>query len=158
MQRKIKSKGAKPHVNNLLIKVKMLQIGDQFKHTFRYTQSDVDTFAKVSGDMNPLHIDPAAGANSIFGKNIIHGFLGGSVFTKIFGILWMADGHIYMKQTMQWIKPMFVDQDYEAVITVKEIFPDKHSVLYDCAIFDLDTGEQTFTGEALLMNKKQYVW
>ncbi|MBK6353646.1 MAG: hypothetical protein IPF46_09610 [Saprospiraceae bacterium] len=68
MQRKIKSKGAKPHVNNLLIKVKMLQIGDQFKHTFRYTQSDVDTFAKVSGDMNPLHIDPAAGANSIFGK------------------------------------------------------------------------------------------
>ena len=158
MQRKIKSKGAKPRVNKILIKVKMLQIGDQFKHNFKYTQSDVDTFAKVSGDMNPLHIDPIAGANSVFGRNIIHGFLGGAVFTKIFGFLWMADGHIYMKQTMQWLKPMFVDQEYVAIITVKEIFPEKHRVLYDCSIFDLTSNDQTFVGEALLMNKKQYVW
>lgn len=61
----------------------MLQIGDQFKHTFRYSQLDVDLYAKVSGDTNPLHIDPEVGKNSIFGRNIIHGFLGGSVFTKI---------------------------------------------------------------------------
>ena len=42
----------------------------------------------------------------MFGRNIIHGFLGGSVFTKIFGALWKADGHVYLKQTMQWLKPM----------------------------------------------------
>ncbi len=136
----------------------MLKIGDQFKHQFRYTQEDVNLYAKVSGDTNPLHIDAEAGLKSIFGRNIIHGFLGGSVFTKIFGALWMADGHVYLKQSMQWLKPMFVDTDYEAVITVKEIFPEKSRVLYDCAIYDLSNGEQTFTGEALLMNKKQYVW
>ncbi|MEP7194980.1 MAG: MaoC family dehydratase [Saprospiraceae bacterium] len=136
----------------------MLQKGDQFKHKFRYTQDDVDTFARISGDVNPLHIDVEAGRNSMFGRNIIHGFLGGSVFTKIFGALWMADGHVYLKQTMQWMKPMFVDTDYEAVITVKEIFPEKNRVNYDCAIYDIASGDQTFTGEALLMNKKQYVW
>ena len=136
----------------------MIKVGDQFKHDFSYTQEDVNLFAKVSGDTNPLHIDAEAGKNSVFGRNIIHGFLGGSVFTKIFGALWMADGHVYMKQTMQWLKPMFVDTTYEAVITVKEIFPEKNRVLYDCAIFDKAKNEQTFTGEALLMNKKQYVW
>ncbi|HRG69144.1 MAG: MaoC family dehydratase [Saprospiraceae bacterium] len=136
----------------------MLQIGDQFNHIFRYTQEDVNLFAKVSGDVNPLHIDAEAGKASIFGRNIIHGFLGGSVFTKIFGALWKADGHVYLKQTMQWLKPMFVDTDYEARITVKEIFPEKNRVLYDCAIYDKSSGEQCFTGEALLMNKKQYVW
>ncbi|MBK7358172.1 MAG: MaoC family dehydratase [Saprospiraceae bacterium] len=136
----------------------MLQIGDQFSHIFRYTQEDVNLYAKVSGDVNPLHIDPEAGKASIFGRNIIHGFLGGSVFTKIFGALWKADGHVYLKQSMQWLKPMFVETDYEAVITVKEVFPEKNRVLYDCAIFDKSTGEQCFTGEALLMNKKQYVW
>ncbi len=135
----------------------MIQKGDQFKHRFSYTQEDVNLYAKVSGDINPLHIDAEAGKNSIFGRNIIHGFLGASVFTKIFGALWMADGHVYLKQTMQWLKPMFVDTNYEAVITVKEVFPDKNRVLYDCAIYDTTTGEQTFTGEALLMNKKQYV-
>ncbi len=136
----------------------MLQKGDQFKHQFMYSQEDVNTFAKVSGDTNPLHIDQEAGEKSIFGRNIIHGFLGASVFTKIFGALWMADGHVYLKQTMQWLKPMFVDTTYEAIITVKEIFPEKNRVLYDCSIIDLKTGEQTFTGEALLMNKKQYNW
>ncbi|MBK6859504.1 MAG: MaoC family dehydratase [Saprospiraceae bacterium] len=136
----------------------MLQIGDQFSHIFRYTQEDVNLYAKVSGDVNPLHIDPEAGKASIFGRNIIHGFLGGSVFTKIFGALWKADGHVYLKQSMQWLKPMFVETDYEAIIKVKEVFPEKNRVLYDCAIFDKATGEQCFTGEALLMNKKQYVW
>ncbi len=104
----------------------MLQINDQFRHKFQYSQTDVDLFAKVSGDTNPLHIDAEAGKNSMFGRNIIHGFLGGAVFTKIFGALWMADGHVYMKQTMQWMRPMFVETEYEAVITVKEIFPEKN--------------------------------
>ncbi len=135
----------------------MLQRGDQFKHIFSYTQEDVNLYAKVSGDTNPLHIDPEAGQKSMFGRNIIHGFLGASVFTKIFGALWKADGHVYLKQSMQWLKPMFVDTQYEAVITVKEVYPEKARVLYDCAIYDLISRDQTFTGEALLMNKKEYV-
>jgi hypothetical protein len=59
---------------------------------------------------------------------------------------------------MQWLRPMFVDTDYQAVITVKEVYKEKNRVLYDCSIFDLNSGEQVFTGEALLMNKKQYIW
>ena len=136
----------------------MILKGDQFRHKFSYTQEDVDLYAKVSGDTNPLHIDPEVGKNSIFGRNIIHGFLGGSVFTKIFGALWMVDGHVYLKQSMQWLKPMFIDTEYEAVITVKETFLEKNRVLYDCAIYEVSSGEQTFTGEALMLNKKQYVW
>ena len=136
----------------------MIQIGDQFKHEFSYTQEDVMGYAKVSGDTNPLHIDEAAGKASMFGRNIIHGFLGASVFTKIFGALWYADGHVYLNQTMKWLKPMFVDTTYEAVITVKEIFPEKNRITYDCAVFDKATGTQTIAGEATLMNKKSYVW
>lgn len=136
----------------------MLKIGDEFRHTFSYTQEDVDGYAKVSGDTNPLHIDPQAGKDSMFGRNIIHGFLGASVFTKIFGALFHVDGHIYMSQSIKWLKPMFTGVKYEAVVTVKEIFPEKHRVLYTCAVYDKATGEQTISGEALLMNKKQYNW
>jgi 3-hydroxybutyryl-CoA dehydratase len=136
----------------------MLKIGDQFEHLYRYSQEQVNLFAQVSGDTNPLHIDEEAGKNSMFGRCIMHGFLGASVFTKIFGALWYADGHVYMKQSMTWLKPMFVETDYKAVITVKEVFPEKNRVLYDCAVYDAATGEQTISGEALLMNRKQYVW
>lgn len=136
----------------------MLKVGDEFRHVYRYSQDDVDTYARVSGDVNPLHIDPQAGKDSMFGRNIIHGFLGASVFTKIFGALWYADGHIYMNQSMKWLKPMFVDTDYEAVITVKEIFPEKNRILYDCAVYEAGTENKTIAGDAMLLNKKQYVW
>jgi hypothetical protein len=63
-----------------------------------------------------------------------------------------------MSQLTKWIKPMFTGTEYEAVITVKEIFPDKNRVSYDCAVYDVASGEQTIVGEAKLQNKKQYVW
>ncbi|HQV01117.1 MAG: MaoC family dehydratase [Bacteroidia bacterium] len=136
----------------------MIQVGDTFKHTFSYTQDDVNTYARVSGDTNPLHIDEAAGKASMFGRCIIHGYLGGSVFTKLFGTTVYADGNVYMKQLMQFMRPMFTGVNYEAVITVAEIFPEKNRVLYKTEVFNVDTKELTITGEALLMNKKQYVW
>ena len=136
----------------------MLKVGDQFEHVYSYTQEQVNMYAEVSGDTNPLHTNEDAGKNSIFGRCIIHGFLGASVFTKIFGALWYADGHIYMKQSMMWMKPMFVNTNYKAVMTVKEIVADKNRMLNDCAVYDAETGDQTIAGEALLMNKKQYVW
>lgn len=136
----------------------MIKIGDQFKHRFSYTQDDVNMYAKVSGDTNPLHIDEAAGKASMFGRCIIHGYLGGSVFTKLFGTTVFADGNVYMKQLMQFMRPMFTGTEYEAVITVQEIFPEKNRVLYKTEVFNAENNELTITGEALLMNKKQYVW
>ena len=136
----------------------MIKQGDEFRHDFRYTQEDVNDYARVSGDTNPLHVDEEAGKASMFGRRIIHGFLGASVFTKIFGALWYADGHVYLGQSMKWLKPMFVDTDYEAVIRVKDIVAEKHRVTYECAVYDKATGEQTIAGEATLMNRKQYVF
>lgn len=136
----------------------MFKVGDQFKQEFSYTQEEVDMYAKVSGDTNPLHIDEEAGKNSMFGRRIIHGFLGASIFTRIFGTLWYADGTVYMAQSVKWLRPMFTGQKYIGVITVKEINAEKHRVTYTCEVFDESTGEQTISGEATLMNKKQYVW
>ncbi|RYD96942.1 MAG: MaoC family dehydratase [Sphingobacteriales bacterium] len=136
----------------------MFKVGDQFKQEFSYTQEEVDMYAKVSGDTNPLHIDEAAGKNSMFGRRIIHGFLGASIFTRIFGTLWYAEGTVYMAQSVKWMRPMFTEQQYVGVITVKEINAEKHRVTYVCEVFDVATGEQTIAGEATLMNKKQYVW
>jgi acyl dehydratase len=133
-------------------------VGDVFTHNIKYTQEQVNLYAQISGDTNPLHTNPEAGKASIFERNIIHGHFSASVFTKIFGALYYAEGHIYMKQNNTFLKPMFVDADYQAVITVKEIFPEKNRVLYETKIVDVATGADTLVGEALLMNKSQYVW
>ena len=134
------------------------KVGDVFTHDITFTQEQVDLYAKISGDVNPLHINPEVGKASMFGRNIIHGHFSASVFTKIFGTLLYADGHVYMKQNTSFLKPMFVETPYQAVITVKEVFPEKNRVLYETKVIDVATGADTIVGEALLMNKKSYVW
>lgn len=136
----------------------MIHVGEVFTHQFSYTQAQVDAFAEVSGDTNPLHIDEEFAKNSMFGRRIMHGFLGGCVFTKIFGTLFYWEGNVYLSQNMKFMKPMFTDRMYEARLTVKEIFPDKNRALIETQIFDVESGEMTTTGEALILNKKQFVW
>ncbi|NDC41403.1 MAG: dehydrogenase, partial [Chitinophagia bacterium] len=79
-------------------------------------------------------------------------------FTKIFGSLWYAEGSVYLSQTLKWLRPMFVDHEYEAKVVVKETYPEKNRILYECSVSDPATGEQNIVGEAIIMNKKQYVW
>ncbi|MCF8425364.1 MAG: MaoC family dehydratase [Bacteroidia bacterium] len=134
------------------------KVGDVFTHDITYTQEQVNMYAQISGDTNPLHVNQEVGSASMFGKCIIHGHFSASVFTKIFGTLLFPEGQIYMKQNTTFLKPMFVETPYQAVITVKEVFPEKNRVLFETKVVDVATGADTITGEALLMNKKHYVW
>lgn len=129
------------------------QVGTEFHHKFSYSQEQVDLFAQVTGDTNPLHIDAEYAAKSMFGRRIMHGYLGGSVFTKIFGTLFCAEGNVYMKQEMKFLKPMFADKEYEAVLTVKEIIAEKNRAIIETKIIDPETGDVTTTGEAMMYNK-----
>lgn len=52
-----------------------LAVGTTFRTTRRFTQSDFDRFAKVSGDDNPIHVDPAFAAQTPFGETVSHGML-----------------------------------------------------------------------------------
>ena len=135
----------------------MIQVGETFNHKFSYTQEQVNAFAEVSGDTNPLHIDEEYAKNSMFGQRIMHGFLGGCVFTKIFGTLFYADGNVYLSQSMKFIKPMFAGKEYEARLTVKEVNYEKGRAVIETSIFELDTQEMTTTGEAMLLNRKQFI-
>jgi len=125
--------------------------GDFFEYSFSFTQSDVDSFAEISGDKNPIHLDEAYASKSIFGKRIIHGFLGGSVFSKIFGTIFPGEGTLYLNQTMTFYKPMHTNTPYKATFLVKEIFESKNRALVETKI--LDSSENTIiSGEALIQN------
>ncbi|AMV37541.1 MaoC/PaaZ C-terminal domain-containing protein [Planctomyces sp. SH-PL62] len=54
-----------------------LTIGDEWESPGRtVTETDVTTFAGLSGDFNALHVDHAWAADGPFGKPVAHGLLG----------------------------------------------------------------------------------
>ena len=128
-------------------------IGDTHKHSFRFSQADVAAFAQLTGDNNPLHLDADYAATTVFKRPIIHGMLGVSVFTKVIGTEFPGHGSIYMAQTFEFLRPMFVDTDYEVVFTIQSINPDRHTAEILGEILDAQTRKTTTKGVATLMNK-----
>lgn len=127
--------------------------GSVFKESFAYTQEDVNSFAEISGDKNPIHLDKAYAAQSIFKRRIIHGYLGTSVFSKVFAMDFPGEGTIYLKQDLKFMRPMFADTEYTAVFEVLEHIKDKHRALVSTIILNNDS-EEVVTGEALIQNSK----
>lgn len=125
---------------------------EQYIYNFSFNQNDVLAFAEASGDKNPIHLDDDYAEKSIFGRRILHGFLGGSVFSKVFGTIFPGEGTIYLKQDMTFLKPMFVDISYKAVFNVLKIDPLKNRALIKTEIHD-NNGTVIITGEAIIQHE-----
>ncbi len=126
-----------------------ISIGNEYSYEFVFNQNDVINFAKASGDDNPIHLDDEYAKTTIFEKRILHGFLGGSVFSKVFGTLFPGNGTIYLKQNMSFYKPMFIETNYVAKFKVIEVNSEKNRATVRTEIFD-SNNELIIGGEALI--------
>lgn len=133
----------------------MIEQNEEYRHTFSFTQEDVIKFAEVTGDNNPIHLDADYAAQTPFAEPIMHGFLAGSIFSKVFGTMFPGEGSIYMKQSMEFRRPMFVGKEYEAVFTVAEVNREKHRAIVNTSIVNKEDGKETLRGEAMVMNKEK---
>ena len=132
-----------------------IKLGATYTAKVRYTQANVDTFAQISGDNNPIHINPEYASKSIFGRCIVHGFFAGAVFSKVFGTQWPGEGTIYLYQEMKFMSPVFVEQDYDAVFEVVELDEVKHRGTIKCTLQDAD-GKVAIAGTAKLLNAERF--
>jgi acyl dehydratase len=132
-----------------------LVLGDKYTEKVKFTQSDVDLFAQVTGDNNPIHIDPVYAAKTSFGKPIVHGFYAGSVFSKVFGTSWPGEGTIYLYQEMAFRAPVFVDKEYLASFEIIEVDNEKHRAVVRCQLEDCD-GKVAITGNAKLLHPEKF--
>ncbi len=130
----------------------MIEVNQVYTHEFNFSQEEVNQFAQVTGDKNPVHTDAAYAATTMFKRPIMHGMLGAALFSKVFGTLFPGEGTIYLKQSLNFLRPMYVDVIYEAVFTVKEVVKEKNRAIVETQIKDKTTGVICTSGEATVMN------
>ncbi|MCA0431489.1 MAG: MaoC family dehydratase [Bacteroidetes bacterium] len=130
----------------------MIELNQIYTHEFQFSQKEVEQFAQVTGDKNPVHLDAAYAATTMFKKPIMHGMLSASLFSKVFGTLFPGEGTIYLKQSLNFLRPMYVDTTYVAVFTVKEIVKEKNRAIVETIIKDKANDTICTSGEATVMN------
>lgn len=127
-----------------------LHLNQTFSTNFSFSQQDVADFAHVTGDNNPVHLDEDFASKTIFKTRIMHGMLGACVFSKVFGTLFPGEGTIYLSQSVNFLKPMYVDVIYEAHFEVMEIL-EKNRARISTTILT-NEGKKVVVGEAVVMN------
>ncbi len=105
------------------------KVGDSAKFTKKITEQDVMKFAEVSGDYNPIHVNPEFAKTQMFGKQVAHGIISAGLISAVMGVKLFGPGILYGEQTVRFVKPVFFDDELTAVATVKEKFTKKDGKL-----------------------------
>jgi 3-hydroxybutyryl-CoA dehydratase len=101
------------------------KVGDSAEITKTIEQADIDTFAGVTGDHNPVHVDEEFAKTTRFGRRIAHGMLTASLISSVLANKLPGEGSVYLGQTLQFVAPVFAGDEVTARVTVKEIREDK---------------------------------
>ena len=77
--------------------------------TWTPRQADFDAFARISGDDNPIHVDPDFSARTRFGRTVSHGML---LYTRVFAhLVELYPGRSHTLQTLMFPNPSYADEE-----------------------------------------------
>jgi 3-hydroxybutyryl-CoA dehydratase len=106
-----------------------LQPGMSATYERTVTVADIEAFAAVSGDHNPVHLDDAYAKTTMFKGRIAHGMLGASFISTAIASKLPGPGSVYLAQSLSFKAPVRPGDKVETVITVAEVIADKRRVV-----------------------------
>ncbi|MFQ3183668.1 MAG: 3-hydroxybutyryl-CoA dehydratase [Octadecabacter sp.] len=113
------------------------------------TDRDIEMFAEISTDHNPVHFDDDYARGSIFEGRIAHGMLTAGLISAVIGEQLPGHGTVYLGQTLRFISPVRPGDMVEAIVTVVDMDIAKRRVTMEthCKI----DGKKVLKGEAIVM-------
>ena len=124
-----------------------LKVGDTASLTRTLTYRDIELFAIVSGDVNPVHLDEAFAQSSRFHKIIAHGMWGGALISAVLGTQLPGPGSIYVGQSLRFRSPVGLGDTITVTVTVTEKNAQKNRVALECQVTN-QRGEVVISGTA----------
>ena len=131
-----------------------LKVGDSAQISKTITETDIDLFAKVTGDFNPLHMDQDYAEKTRFKGRIAHGVLSIGFISNVLGNLLPGPGTIYLSQEVKFLSPVRIGDTITARVEVIELIPEKNRVKFK-TICTNQEGKEVLDGTALVMPPKK---
>jgi 3-hydroxybutyryl-CoA dehydratase len=126
-----------------------LTIGQLAESSRVVGEADIEAFAEVSGDHNPVHLDEAYAKTTTFGERIAHGMLSAAYISSVLGNKLPGPGAIYLSQSLRFRRPVKIGDLVVARVTVRELDDRRGYVTLDtvCEV----NGKAVVEGEALVI-------
>lgn len=126
-----------------------LSVGQSAEVAHTVGAADIEAFAAVSGDVNPVHMDEAYAKTTAFGGRIAHGMLSAAYISAVLGNDLPGPGAIYLSQSLRFRRPVKIGDPVVARVTVKALDEAKAHATFETVC--LVNGKTVVDGEALIM-------
>lgn len=125
------------------------EVGATASRTKTITDQDIQGFAAISTDTNPIHLDEDYASDTPFGKRIAHGMLTASLISAVLANDLPGPGSIYLSQTMKFTKPVFIGDTITATVSITNVRERSNIVTLATTIVNQD-GDVVLEGEAVV--------
>ncbi len=126
-----------------------LSVGQAAELTREVSAADLDAFAAVTGDVNPLHLDETWAAATPFGGRIAHGMLAAGYISAVIGTKLPGPGAVYVSQTLRFRRPVRIGDAVTARVEITALDEKRSRVTLStvCRV----NGKAVVEGEAEVM-------
>ena len=127
-----------------------IRIGDTASITRTLTRTDVKTFAVLSGDLNPTHVDDEFARKHGDGRLVAHSMWGGALISSVLGNELPGPGTRYVSQDLHFEKPLNAEDTITASVSVRQKRDETSTVVFDCVCVN-QLGEVVARGTAVVL-------
>jgi len=122
---------------------------ETFQH--RFSQADLDRFAALTRDNNPIHVDPGFSTRTRFGRTVAHGMLLYSIICRVLSHQFADSGLIQRYQDLKFPHPTYTDTEISVQLEVMDVHPD--AKMYDIrTVIQLPDGNYACEGRTTVCN------
>ena len=124
-----------------------IKVGDSASLSRTLKNEDIQSFAIMSGDISPTHLDPEYAKSFAFREIIAHGMWPGVLITTVLGTELPGPGTILLDQSIHYTRPVRLGDTVTVTVTVKQKFDHIHHLIFDCHCVNQE-GADILRGEA----------
>jgi 3-hydroxybutyryl-CoA dehydratase len=136
------------------VKFEEIKVGDVASFSKTLSESDVYTFAGVSGDFNPIHVNEEFAKGTRFGARIAHGILTASLVSTVIGTALPGKNSLYLSQDMKFVAPVYIGDTLTATVRVAEKAIEKRILTLETRVAN-QHGKTVLAGQARVMKMEE---